>query len=104
MIFFSLYIVLSIFLAYLCSLLFKSNMNKALIFSFIFSFFGSLWFREPGSDEIAPIISIFLLEMSILESNGLERIVRPFIFSFVVSFAGYFFIKKLFLKFKNLDF
>ena len=41
---------------------------------------ATVWFKSPGEDEIVPIISIFLMEYTILENNGVERILRPLAF------------------------
>lgn len=43
---------------------------------------ATVWFKSPGENVIAPIISIFILEHTILENNGVERILRPFGFFF----------------------
>ena len=37
----------------------------------------AVWFKIPGANNIAPILSIFFLESTILDNNGLERILRP---------------------------
>ena len=59
----------------------------------------TVWFKSPGENVIVPIISIFLLEYTILENNGVERILRPlgFVFFFLTMTA--LFIWKR--KFKN---
>jgi len=55
----------------------------------------SIWFKTPGDSSIAPILSILLLESSILESHGLSRIFRPFlIITFVMIIVSYIVIKK----------
>ena len=64
--------------------------------------FGSFWFIEPGSSNIAPIISIMFLEASILEPNGTERLIRPLV-SFIfllesISLIVYFGNKKILRK------
>ena len=58
------------------------NSIKILIFSFLFSLLSSIWFKNPGENFISPILSIFLLETTILENNGFLRIIRPFAFFF----------------------
>ena len=66
--------------------------------SAFFSLFLSVWFITPGSEILAPVASIFLLELFITDSSGLDRILRPliatFIFSFSVSLIYYFFRSK----------
>ena len=86
-----------------CYSLSKFIDNKFVRFFFIpiiFGIFGSFWFIEPGGNEIAPIISILFLESSILESNGINRLIRPLIsFTFLIeliSLIYYFYTKKTF--------
>ena len=50
------------------------------------SLFATFWFKNPGSDSLAPVFSIFLVESTIVESNGLIRILRPFSFIFSLIF------------------
>lgn len=78
----------------------NSVANKFLRYFFtpiLIGIFGTFWFIEPGSKEIAPIISILFLETSLLDSNGFERLLRPLI---VVTFLlelvslSYYFLKK----------
>ena len=68
----------------------------------IFGLFGSIWFIEPGSYEFSPIASIFFLEASIIESNGINRLIRPLIgFIFLlelISLSYYFYLKRTFKK------
>ena len=66
----------------LCYFFIKINKNKFIKFFFtpiIFGIFGSIWFLKPGSSELAPIISIIFLESSIIEPNGLNRLLRPMV-------------------------
>tara|TARA_X000000950_G_C13920524_1_gene663134 strand:+ start:13110 stop:13412 length:303 start_codon:yes stop_codon:yes gene_type:complete len=78
--------------------------NKFLRYFFtpiLIGVFGTFWFIEPGSKEMAPIISILFLETSIVDSNGFERLLRPLIvFTFLLELASlsYYFINKIFLK------
>jgi hypothetical protein len=56
---------------------------------------SAVWFKIPGSNDIAPIISIFLLEITILENNGLGRIIRPLgLISFLLILITLFLFKK----------
>ena len=56
---------------------------------------ATVWFKSPGENIIAPIISIFLLEHTILENNGVERILRPLGFvSFFLSMIALFIWKR----------
>ena len=93
-----------ILLILICYFFTKFNKNKFINFFFIpiiFGVFGAIWFSTPGDSELAPIISIIFLELSIIDSNGLERLLRPMI-AFVVFFQIlsliYYFYKKKFLK------
>jgi len=91
-----------ILLILICYFFTKFNKNKFINFFFIpiiFGVFGAIWFSTPGDSELAPIISIIFLELSIIDSNGLERLLRPMI-AFVVFFQIlsliYYFYKKNF--------
>ncbi len=62
---------------------FKILNNKFLGIVLAFLVFGTLsgiWFIYPGSQNLAPIVSIFFLENTIVESNGLIRLLRPLFF------------------------
>lgn len=69
---------------------------KVIIFSFLFSLLATPWFIVPGADSIAPVLSIFILENTILESNGLQRILRPVSAIFFISFGLTYFYYFLF--------
>ena len=92
------------FLILICYLFSKTYSNKFIKFFFIpilFGIFGSFWFIEPGSNEMAPIISIIFLESSILDSNGNNRLLRPmvsFVFLFQLMSLIYYLLTK---KFKS---
>lgn len=83
MLFWAAYILLNLAISYVATFFVKSNFFKLILFFFIFSALSAFWFIEPGSSEIAPIISIFILESSITESNGFFRLLRPFILSII---------------------
>ncbi len=73
-----------IFLFLICFLFANIVPNKFIKFfftPFLFGIFGAIWFLEPGSNEMAPIISILFLESSIFDSNGTARLIRPMISS-----------------------
>ena len=86
MIFWILYLISSLGLSILISFFFKNGFLKALFFSFTLALFSTVWFTSPEKSTLAPIFSIFLLESTISENNGFERIFRPFILSFIVFF------------------
>ena len=85
------YFLISILIAF-CTLRFFHNIFlKALIFSIILSFLTAIWFKSPGESMLVPVLSIFLLEASILDNNGIARILRPLsiltIFYFLISYV-----------------
>mgnify|MGYP005691027199 CR=1 FL=1 len=101
-IFWFFYYLFLIFICYSLSKIVKNKFKKFFLTPIIFGIFGAVWFVEPGGREIAPIISILFLESSILESNGLNRLIRPLI-SFIfllelISLIYYSYTKK---NFKN---
>tara|TARA_B100001057_G_C22681539_1_gene883955 strand:+ start:327 stop:629 length:303 start_codon:yes stop_codon:yes gene_type:complete len=90
-VFWSLYFLISISIAFLSINFFKNILLKSLAFSLILAILTTVWFKSPGEIVFAPVLSIFLLESSILENNGLSRIFRPIgmltIFYFAISYA-----------------
>ena len=92
-------------LFFLIYLFFQTINNKFIRYFFspvLLGIFGSFWFIEPGSNNIAPIISIMFLEASILEPNGTDRLIRPLV-SFIfllelISLLVYFGNKKILRK------
>ncbi len=73
------YFSLSIFLIYLITKLFDNIFLKVLFSNIFLGLLIGVWFISPGSEKVAPIFSIFLLEATILENNGLGRLLRPLI-------------------------
>lgn len=89
------YLVLSIAISFLVAKFFKNHFVKILIFSSFLALFTSIWFRDPGSNYLAPIFSILLIESTIIENNGFYRILRPFSIIFLITFfLSLFFWKK----------
>ena len=78
-IFWLIYFFLSLGLSFLLSLMVKKRFLKIIIFSFSLALMCSVWFKNPGENIVAPIISIFILESTILDNNGIERIARPLV-------------------------
>lgn len=72
---------------------------KFILFFVSFGILSAIWFRSPGASEIAPIISILFLENSILDSQGIMRLIRPLSLFVVIGiiFSGIFW----FFKSKN---
>ena len=92
-------------LFFLCYIFTKFNKNKFINYFFtpiLLGIFGSVWFTNPGMSTISPIIAIMFLELSIIEPNGLIRLIRPMI-SFILlfemmSFFIYIYNKRVFKK------
>tara|TARA_A100001011_G_scaffold327527_1_gene351733 strand:+ start:124 stop:447 length:324 start_codon:yes stop_codon:yes gene_type:complete len=67
-----------------------------------FGLLSGVWFIYPGSQELAPIVSILFLENTIIESNGYLRLLRPFLISLFVGLSFglifIFFKKKLSIR------
>ena len=99
-IFWIFYYLVLLFVCYAFSKIINNKFIKFFLIPIVFGIFGSFWFIEPGGNEIAPIVSIFFLELSILESNGVNRLIRPLItFIFLlelISLICYFYSKKIF--------
>ena len=94
------YYLFLILICYSLSKIINNKFIKFFLIPIIFGIFGAFWFAEPGGNEIVPIISILFLELSILQSNGFDRLIRPlvsFIFLFqIISLIYYFYLKKTF--------
>jgi len=99
-IFWLFYYLVLIFICYSLTKIINNKFIKFFLIPIIFGIFGSFWFTQPGGNEIAPIISILFLESSILESNGIDRLLRPaisFIFLLeLISLIYFFYSKKTF--------
>ncbi len=98
-IFWLFYYLVLIFICYFLAKIINNKFIKFFLIPIVFGIFGAIWFIEPGGNEIAPIMSILFLESTILESNGLNRLIRPLI-SFIfllelVSLIYYFYTKKI---------
>jgi hypothetical protein len=78
------YIFLSLLLSFCLTKFLKQRFSKILVFSISLSILCSFWFSSPGEQFLAPVISIFLLETFISDSNGILRLIRPFMLFFVV--------------------
>ena len=85
--FFTIYFLLSLAISFLLSLLSSRRLFKIFIFSVSFSIFSTFWFSVPGEQNLAPIFSILFLELTILEGNGIHRVLRPLVLTFLVFFT-----------------
>tara|TARA_E500000178_G_C16357263_1_gene460087 strand:+ start:213 stop:518 length:306 start_codon:yes stop_codon:yes gene_type:complete len=75
----SLYFCFSFFLSFLCRKAIRNKYLKKIIFAFVLSFFITAWFKSPGLETIAPIFSIFLMDLLESGSVNYERLIRPFL-------------------------
>ena len=82
------YLGLSLLISLLTRSLFKKTILRKITFSLTLSFFITSWFILPGSQDIAPIISIFLLSYLENSDNSILRLLRPlgFIFFVILTF------------------
>tara|TARA_S200000501_G_scaffold377914_1_gene438126 strand:- start:1068 stop:1343 length:276 start_codon:yes stop_codon:yes gene_type:complete len=72
-----------------------------IIASIILGSLLGVWFIEPESRNLAPIISIIFMENTLIESNGLARVLRPltaFILLVLISVLIFLFLKKVIFK------
>ena len=105
LIFWILYLFFSFLISFAFYKLFSYRGLGFLASIILFGLLSGVWFIYPGSQELAPIVSILFLENTIVESNGYLRLFRPFLISL---FAGlflsfmYVFLKKI-LGFKKRE-
>ncbi len=81
---FTVYISLALFIAFLIRKLFKNIFLKRMMYSFFLSLFISFWFLYPGSRELAPVFSIYLINLFESESIVQMRLIRPFLLVFIL--------------------
>tara|TARA_B100001287_G_C22537799_1_gene460620 strand:- start:480 stop:776 length:297 start_codon:yes stop_codon:yes gene_type:complete len=84
--FWMIYFLIACITSFLLSLFFQKRIYKILVFSFSLSLMISIWFKNPGESNIVPILSIFILESTILEESGYMRLIRPFAFTAIIIF------------------
>jgi len=99
MIFWIIYTLFSLILSYLFMKIFDNFYIKLIVYILSLALFMSVWFISPGNSEMAPVLSIFLMELFFVESNGFERLLRSFLLFFGTSSLLSLII--IFLKFKN---
>jgi hypothetical protein len=77
---------LNLFLALIIAMtirrLFSNIILKRLAYALFLSLFTTFWFLYPGSKEMAPILSIYFLDMIESESFIQMRLIRPFVLVF----------------------
>ena len=81
------YLLLSMIISFLVRKIIKSFYLKKVLFSLILSFLISVWFSVPGKDFLAPVPSIFFMNIIEIENLNISRILRPF-FSFFIIILG----------------
>ncbi len=64
----------------------KNQFLKKFLFALYLSTFLSIWFSYPGESGISPAIVIFIMDFFEADNLPLMRIIRPFIFLFLVIF------------------
>lgn len=100
--FWILYLAFSFFISFAFYKLFSYRGLGFVSSIILFGLLSGVWFIYPGSNELAPIVSILFLENTIVESNGYLRLFRPFLISlFLGLFLSLIFIflkKKLVLR------
>ena len=73
---------LNLFLALIIAItirkLFSNIILKRLAYALFLSFFTTFWFLFPGSKDMAPIFSIYFLDIIESESFVQMRLLRPF--------------------------
>tara|TARA_E500000081_G_C6114300_1_gene344365 strand:- start:1467 stop:1769 length:303 start_codon:yes stop_codon:yes gene_type:complete len=93
--FWTTYLFFSLGLSFLFSLLVDNRILKIFIFSFSLALMCTVWFKNPGENIVVPIFAIFILETTILENNGFERIIRPLsLITFLLALITFFSWKK----------
>lgn len=75
------YFFVSLLISFSFFKIFSKTFFKILFFSLSFGILTGVWFINPGESVLAPVISIFFLENTILEGNGNYRVMRPLILS-----------------------
>ena len=80
------HVFLSIIIAYSVYRLIDNLFLKIFVKSLFFGLISSCWYLYPGSNYLAPVMSIIFLELTIIESNGIERLLRVSFATFILSF------------------
>ena len=78
----SLNFLLALVVALMIRKLFSNKMLKRISYAAFLSLFISSWFLHPGSRDIAPILSIYLMDILEFENLIQMRLVRPLLLVF----------------------
>ena len=71
-------LLLALIIAMIIRKLFSNIILKRLSYALFLSLFITFWFLYPGSEDFAPILSIYLLDLIESESFIQMRLIRPF--------------------------
>lgn len=77
------YLFLSLIIAVFVRKFFRNIFLKRVSYAFFLSLFFSFWFLFPGSQNMAPILSIYLIDLLESESLIQMRLIRPFLLVFI---------------------
>ena len=77
------YLFLSLIISMFARKLFRNIFLKRVIYAFFLSLSISFWFLYPGSQNMAPILSIYVIDLLESESVIQMRLVRPFLLVFI---------------------
>ncbi len=78
----SLNFLLALVVALMIRKLFSNKILKRFSYAVFLSLFITSWFLHPGSRDIAPIISIYLMDILEFENLIQMRLVRPLLLVF----------------------
>lgn len=78
------YFLLALVIAILIRKIFRNIFLKRLSYAIFLSLFISFWFLFPGSQDMAPILSIYLIDLLESESLIQMRLIRPFLLVFIL--------------------
>ncbi len=78
------YLFLALIISMFVRKLFRNIFLKRLSYAFFLSLFLSFWFLFPGSQDMAPIVSIYMIDLMESESLIQMRLIRPFLLVFVL--------------------
>jgi len=78
------YLLIALTISMLVRKLFRNIFLKRLSYAIFLSLFISFWFLFPGSQDLAPILSIYVIDLLESESLIQMRLIRPFLLVFIL--------------------
>tara|TARA_X000000950_G_scaffold82127_1_gene103307 strand:- start:1444 stop:1749 length:306 start_codon:yes stop_codon:yes gene_type:complete len=78
------YFLFSFLVSFSTRNLFKKNILRKVSFSLALSIFITFWFNYPGSQDVAPILSIFIVSVLENTDNSIFRLLRPLGLTFLL--------------------